>query len=213
MAKTDILTATETYGKAKTAFALALSDAATKREQAMYQLGADISSQTGKVLTPNEVSQRLAPDGQGLAGTTMTTGFGQGALPTVAQEGVATTSAAVTGLGERGVGSTSGLTQQARLVSGEQTALATQEAIQTAQAAVANAQADVTAAQGAERLAAAEYNTVAGRQMQNPSKKPATGKDLNIWNGKVHNASGKTIREATKKEIAAVKATAKKGKK
>lgn len=207
MTKTDILTATESYGKAKSAFGLALSDAAAQREAAMYALGGNYTTQAGKVLTPEEAGQVANVGGETLKSATLSTGFGDRGIATIAKTGVDATAAAVTGLQEQGISTESGLSQQARTVSRDQSALATQEAIQQSEATIAGINADQTTAFGTERAAAEDYNTALGRKMVNP--KPVTGKDLNIWGGKVHNAAGKVVRDATKKEVAKVKANAK----
>lgn len=171
MAKTDILTATETYGKAVTAFNAALANAANAREAAMYNLGADITTPSGKVLTPDQAGKMLGGEGFAM-GTKMTTGFGDTTLPTIQKEQTATTAEALQALGERGVGGDSGLAAQQRTISGEAGAIETQKAVQSAQADVATANAEQAAAAVEEQQAEAAYRTVAGQVAKSPKKKP-----------------------------------------
>lgn len=210
MAGTDILTKTENYGKAITAFNLALQNAASTRESAMIGLGADFTSTTGKVLSPKDAAQAMAPGGSGLDGTKMTTGFGDATLPTLTKEATATISQNVNDLVERGVGTGSGLSRQQNVVGGEMADIAKQQAVQEAQAKVAEANAEQVGAYGEERQAAADLATAQGKTLFDPKKNK--GKSLNIWGGKVHDAKGKTVREASKKEIAAARAKKKGGK-
>lgn len=171
MAKTDILTATETYGKAKTAFGIALAQAASQREASMYNLGADFTTQGGKTLTPNEVGTALG--GPGLApGTKMTTGFGEGALPSVQKEQTASVGETMQAATERGLGAGSGIAQQQKIAIQDTGALETQRAIQDAQAKVAEANAEQAGAALTEQQAEATYRTVAGQVAKKPKQKP-----------------------------------------
>jgi hypothetical protein len=159
MAKTDILTATETYGKAQTAFKLALANAASQREASMYNLGADFTTQGGKVLTPNEVGAALG--GPGLeAGTRMTTGFGDTTLPTIQKEQTASIGEAMQANVERGIGTGSGIAQQQKIAIQDTGALETQRAVQEAQGKVAEANAEQAGAALTEQQAEATYRTV-----------------------------------------------------
>lgn len=205
---TSIMTKAEQQGKAQTAFELALQQAASTREQAMIGLGVDIIGQTGNVLTPEQASDVMKPGGQTLAKTKMTTGYGEGAIPSVVKAGVAATGEALTGLTERGIGTTGGLAGQARVVGADAVQLAKQQAVQEAQAKMTEAEGAVTEADITLQGANADLATARGVNLGKKNKP----KDLNIWGGKVHDAKGKTIREATKKEIAAVKAKKKGGK-
>jgi len=172
MAKTDILTATETYGKAKTAFNISLSQAANAREAAMLGLGADLTSQSGNVITPKRAGELLGGAGLG-EGTTMTTGFGEGALPTIQKEQTASVGEAAQALTERGVGGESGLAKQSKLVIGDTGALATQAAVQEAQAKVAEANAGQAAAGMDVVESEAALETTRGKVAQTPKQKAA----------------------------------------
>ena len=158
---TDVLSATDNYGKANTAFALALQQASNQREAAMIGLGADFSSQAGKVYTPNEVGGMLG--GAGLdAGTTIKTGFGEGALATIDKTAVGNVYQQQEALDERGVGGTSGISQQAKTLVGDQAALAGQEAVQGFQGKVAEANLLQTTAKADLAGASAALDTASG---------------------------------------------------
>lgn len=164
---TDVLSATDNYGKAQTAFSLALAMAANQREQAMIGLGADFSSQTGKVYTPNEVGGMLG--GAGLdAGTTIRTGFGEGALATIDKTAVGNVYQQQEALDERGVGGTSGISQQAKTLVGDQAALASQEAVQDFQGKVAEANLLQSTAKADLAGASAELDTASGDETAVP---------------------------------------------
>lgn len=167
MAKVDVLTKAENYGKAQTAFKMALANAANAREGALISLGADITTPGGKVLTPDIAGKMLG--GEGLTpGTRLSTGFGEGALPSIAKEQVGTTAEAVQALQERGVGGTSGLAAQQRTISGEAGAIETQKAIQQAQTEIAAATAEQVEAATAEQEAEASYRTSIGQVAKTP---------------------------------------------
>lgn len=170
MAKTDILTATENYGKAQTAFQIALANANSARELAMYNLGADFTTQGGKVLTPNEVGQALG--GEGIPkSTTMSVGFGDRGISKIQAEQTGTTAEVVAKLQEQGISSSSGLTGQARLVSSDIGAGAKQAAVQAAQTEAAQASAEQAAAAMEEQQAQATYDTALGMKAV-PAGKP-----------------------------------------
>ena len=133
-----ILSATENYGKAQTAFNIAMAQAANQREQAMIGLGADFTTQGGGIITPDAGGKALGGEGFE-AGTAIRTGFGDGALPTISKTQAGAVYQQQQILGEKGVGSTSGLAGQAKLVTQDQGALETQGAIQNFQAEVAEA--------------------------------------------------------------------------
>jgi hypothetical protein len=134
----DILSATENYGKAQTAFSIAMAQAANQREQAMIGLGADFTTQSGNVITPNEGG--IALGGEGLpTGTAIRTGFGEGALSTIAKTQAGAVYEGQQTLGEKGVGGTSGVAGQAKLIVQDQGVLETQAAIQDFQSKVATA--------------------------------------------------------------------------
>lgn len=168
MANTDILTATENYGKAQTAFQLALQEAARAREGAMISLGADITSTTGNVLNPVQAGKALGGIGPDKI-QTITTGYGEGALPTVAKEQVGAVAATAEEAAARGIRE-SGTAAQAKLVAQEQGALATQEAIQKAQQTVAEAGATETQAKVNLEEAAAARRTAAGVRPKKKTK-------------------------------------------
>lgn len=170
----DILSATQNYGKAQTAFEIALKQAANQREQAMIGLGADFTSQGGRVITPNEGGATLGGEGFE-AGTRMSTGFGEGALPTIAKTQAGAVYEQQQALGEKGVGSTSGLAGQSKLVTQDQGALETQAAVQDFQAKVAEANLSQTTAKFDLASAEADLSTAQGEELSIPSKpgKPA----------------------------------------
>ena len=166
----DILSATQNYGKAQTAFEIALKQAANQREQAMIGLGADFTTQGGKVITPNEGGVALG--GEGLpSGTTISTGYGEGALSTIAKTQAGAVYEGQQALGERGVGG-GGTAAQAKLITQDQGALETQGAIQDFQANVAEA----NLAEGAAKLdlatASADLATAQEEELPIPGAKP-----------------------------------------
>ena len=168
----DILSATQNYGKAETAFSIAVKQAANQREQAMIGLGADFTTQGGTIITPDQGGKALG--GAGFeAGTRMTTGFGEGALPTIAKTQAGAVYETQQALGERGVGATSGVAGQAKLVTQDQGALETQAAVQDFQGKVAAA----NLAQGAAKLdlatASADLATAQEEKLPVGKRKPA----------------------------------------
>jgi hypothetical protein len=168
----DILNATQNYGKAQTAFSIAMAQAANQREQAMIGLGADFTTQGGNVITPNEGGVVLG--GAGLpTGTAIRTGFGEGALPTVAKTQAGAVYQQEQALLEKGVGGGSGVTGQAKLITQDQGALETQGAIQDFQGKVAEA----NVAQGAAKLdlatASADLATAQEKKLPVGKRKPA----------------------------------------
>jgi len=169
---TDVLSATDNYGKANTAFALALQQASNQREAAMIGLGADFSSQAGKVYTPNEVGGMLG--GAGLdAGTTIKTGFGEGALATIDKTAVGNVYQQQEALDERGVGGTSGISQQAKALVGDQQGLASQQAVQDFQGAVAEANLAQASAKADLAGASAALDTATGDETPVPKPEGA----------------------------------------
>ena len=169
---TDVLSATDNYGKAQTAFSLALQQAANQREAAMIGLGADFSSQAGKAYTPNEVGGMLG--GAGLdAGTTIRTGFGEGALATIDKTAVGNVYQQQEALDERGVGGTSGISQQAKALVGDQQGLASQAAVQDFQGAVAEANLAQASAKADLAGAGAALDTATGDETPVPKPEGA----------------------------------------
>jgi len=169
---TDVLSATDNYGRANTAFALALQQASNQREAAMIGLGADFSSQAGKVYTPNEVGGMLG--GAGLdAGTTIKTGFGEGALATIDKTAVGNVYQQQEALDERGVGGTSGISQQAKALVGDQQGLASQEAVQGFQGKVAEANLAQSTAKADLASAGAALDTASGDETAVPKPEGA----------------------------------------
>jgi hypothetical protein len=159
---TDILTATETYGKARTAFGQALVDAAAQREQTMIDLGASIMGQKGQVLTPTQAAKMLGPSGTGLPKTAkITTGIGEGALPTAAKEEAAAVYSATQDLQNRGVG-TGGLVGQARAIGTEAGDVTKQQIITDATKSLAATAKGVAAARSAASQAKASLQTARG---------------------------------------------------
>lgn len=164
----DILSATQNYGKAQTAFEIALKQAANQREQAMIGLGADFTTQGGKVITPNEGGVALG--GEGLpSGTRISTGYGEGALSTIAKTQAGAVYEGQQALGERGVGG-GGTAAQAKLITQDQGALETQGAIQDFQGKVAAA----NLAEGAAKLdlATASADLATAQEEELPIGKP-----------------------------------------
>ena len=166
----DILSATQNYGKAQTAFEIALKQASNQREQAMIGLGADFTTQGGKVITPNEGGVALG--GEGLpSGTMISTGYGEGALSTIAKTQAGAVYEGQQALGERGVGG-GGTAAQAKLITQDQGALETQGAIQDFQGQVAEA----NLAEGAAKLdlatASADLATAQEEEVPVPKGKP-----------------------------------------
>jgi hypothetical protein len=177
----DILSATQNYGKAQTAFSIAMAQAANQREQAMIGLGADFTTQGGKVITPNEGGVALG--GEGLpTGTAIRTGYGEGALPTIVKTQAGAVYEGQQALGERGVGDGSGVAGQAKLITQDQGALETQVAIQDFQGKVAEANTAESAAKLDERTAAADLATAQEEKLPmgkgKPGKKPKTKAEL-----------------------------------
>jgi hypothetical protein len=169
----DILSATQNYGKAQTAFEIALKQAANAREQAMIGLGADFTSQGGRVITPNEGGAALGGEGFE-AGTRMSTGYGEGALPTIAKTQAGAVYETQQALGEKGVGGTSGVAGQAKLITQDQGALETQAAVQEFQGKVAEA----NLAQGTANadLTSAEADLSTAQEEKLPMGKGKSGK-------------------------------------
>jgi hypothetical protein len=103
----------------------------------------------------------------------MTTGFGEGALPTIQKEQTASVGEAAQALTERGVGGSSGLAKQSKLVIGDTGDLATQAAVQEAQAKVAEANAGQAAAGMDVVESEAALETTRGKVAQTPKQKAA----------------------------------------
>lgn len=168
----DILNTTQNYGKAQTAFSIAMAQASNQREQAMIGLGADFTTQGGNVITPNEGGVVLG--GAGLpTGTAIRTGFGEGALPTIAKTQAGAVYQQEQALLEKGVGGGSGVTGQAKLITQDQGALETQVAVQDFQGKVAEA----NVAQGVAKLdlatAAGDLATAQEKKLPVGKRKPA----------------------------------------
>ena len=159
---TDNITAVENYGKEQQAFAKALVDASTQRQQIMTDLGASIMTQSGRVITPTQAAKMLGPSGTGLPKTAkITTGFGEGALATNAKDEVAAAYTAARDIQNRGVGE-GGLTGQARTIGVEAGNVANQQAIEAGLRGIATVDASVAAAQQQSDAAKAILNTVRG---------------------------------------------------
>jgi len=171
----DILSATQNYGKAQTAFEIALKQAANAREQAMIGLGADFTSQGGRVITPNEGGAALGGEGFE-AGTRMSTGYGEGALPTIAKTQAGAVYETQQALGEKGVGGTSGVAGQAKLVTQDQGALETQAAVQEFQGKVAEANLAQATAKFDLTSAAADLSTAQEEELPIGDKKTTPAK-------------------------------------
>lgn len=162
MASTDILTAAENYGDAKSAFALALNQAKQLRQQAMFDIGADYIQQGGQTLTSDAVGKALGGAGFDKP-TAMKAGFGTRGLSLIAQEQAGTAYQQDVNAQERGLTLGSGVREAARLVAQEAGQEATEEAFRNYQASLAEAAADQAEAKAKELEAKAEYDTVRGR--------------------------------------------------
>ena len=166
---TDTITAVENYGKAKTAFGLALEQAAVAREETMRNLGVDILGQQGTVLTPEQAAKKLGPDGAGLGTARLKTGIGEGAIPTIAKEGAATAYAAATDVRSRGI-TGGGLVGQTKAITGEATSLAEQAAVKEAMKSLYATEQGVLAAQAGSRDALATLRAAQGIKVKNKKK-------------------------------------------
>jgi len=167
----DILSATQNYGKAQTAFEIALKQAANQREQAMIGLGADFTTQGGKVITPNEGGVALG--GEGLpSGTRISTGFGEGALSTISKTQAGAVYQQEQALLEKGIVAGSGTAGQAKLITQDQGALETQGAIQDFQGKVAAANTAESAAKLDLATASADLATAQEEEVPIPGAKP-----------------------------------------
>ena len=171
----DILSASENYGKAQSAFRLALEQSASQRQQAMIGLGADFTTQTGKVLTPNQAGKALG-GGALQEGTTMTTGYGEGALPTITKTQAGAVNEVQQALLEKGVGGTSGLAGQAKLVTQDQGALETEAAVFDVEGKIAQADLAQAAAKGDVRSAKGSLDTAMGVKTKLAGKRKKGGK-------------------------------------
>ena len=172
----DILSASENYGKAQTAFSLALGQAASQRQQAMIGLGADFTTQTGKVINPIQAGKALGGGGALKEGTTMITGYGEGALPTITKTQASAVNEVQQALLEKGVGGTSGLAGQAKLVTQDQGALETQAAVLDVEGKIAQADLAQVAAKGDLRSAKGSLDTAMGVKTKLAGKRKKGGK-------------------------------------
>lgn len=172
----DILSASENYGKAQTAFNIALTQASSQREQAMIGLGADFTTQTGKVINPMQAGKALGGGAAFQEGSTITTGYGEGALSTIAKTQAGAVNEGQQALLEKGVGGTSGLAGQAKLVTQDQGALETQAAVLDVESKIAQADLAQIAAKGDERSAKGTLNTAMGIKTKLAGKRKKGGK-------------------------------------
>lgn len=178
----NILQKTAEYGKARSAFGQALAAAAASREQTMYGLGADFTTQTGKVLTPQQAGNLMVQDPQEFGKTKMTTGFStQGTgLSGISQEQAATVYEGDVAAQEAGITTGSGIRSQRRLVTQDAGDVERLKLVQAAQEQVAAGEADVVAAKAAEAGAKAELQAARGmrrkpkgkRKQEKPQQKP-----------------------------------------
>jgi len=171
----DILSATQNYGKAQTAFEIALKQAANAREQAMIGLGADFTNQGGNIITADAGGKALGGEGFP-AGTRMSTGYGEGTLPTIVKTQAGAVYETQQALGEKGVGGTSGIAGQAKLVTQDQGALETQAAVQEFQGKVAEANLAQATAKADLTSAAADLATAQEEELPIGGKKTKPGK-------------------------------------
>ena len=185
----DVLSKAEQYGVARGEFAKTLAQAAQVREQAMYNLGADFTTQGGDVLSPTQAAEALGKDPEKFGRTTkMTTGFtttGRG-LGGIQQEQTAAVYEADVAAQERGITAGSGTREQSRLLTREAGDVERQKLIQDTQAQIAGAEGEVVAAKGAVESAEAGLATARGRRANRrkkqqgkkpkPVAKPVNGK-------------------------------------
>lgn len=185
----DVLSKAEQYGVARGEFAKTLAQAAQVREQAMYNLGADFTTQGGDVLSPTQAAEVLGKDPEKFGRTTtMTTGFtttGRG-LGGIQQEQTAAVYESDVAAQERGITAGSGTREQSRLLTRDAGDVERQKLIQATQAEIAGAEGEVVAAKGAVESAEAGLDTARGRrankrkkQQSNKNKpvaKPVSGK-------------------------------------
>lgn len=172
----NILSAEQKRLEASLAFDQALRNAASARDAAIINLGADIRGMGGNIMTPDQVGDILGPDKKGtLQGATMSVGFGDTTLPTITKGGVGAVYQAKEDLAERGVGTTSGLVGQQRTTIGEATSIEGQQAIQAAQAGITEANAAQVDAFGEKAMAEAALAAAQGKAPGKPGKvKPKT---------------------------------------
>lgn len=172
----NILSAEQKRLEASLAFDQALRNAASARDAAIINLGADIRGMGGTIMTPDQVGDILGPDKKGtLQGTTMSVGFGDTTLPTITKAGTGAVFEAKENLAERGVGTTSGLVGQQRTTIGEATDIEKQQAIQAAQGEITEANAAQIAAFGERAMAEAGVEAARGRAPGQKNKvKPKT---------------------------------------
>lgn len=156
----NILDAVDKAVTAKRAYDSAIYQSSLERENAMRNLGVDLTTAGGKVLTPEEAAVRLGPSGAGFKGVSASVGFGEGTMPTIAKTQVGAVSDVVQTNVERGVGE-SGLTEQARKIIREQGVLDTTAAIEDVRNTIATSEAGVVAAKG--DLDLAKQNVTAAR--------------------------------------------------
>jgi hypothetical protein len=180
-----------------------VKQAANQREQAMIGLGADFTTQTGSVLSPGQVADAYGSAGDP-SGLTMRTGFGEGALPTIAKTQAGAVYQQEQALLEKGVGGGSGVTGQAKLITQDQGAVETQSAIQDFQGKVAEAAVGEGAAKLDERNAAADVATAEGMVLRiGKGKKPKTKAEV----AKIRNKNASARAAANQAAIKADKPT------
>lgn len=157
----NILDAVDKAMTAKRAYDSAIYQSSLEREAAMRNLGVELTTGSGSVLTPQEAATRLGPAGQGFEGVTASVGFGEGAIPTITKEQVGAVADVVAANTERGVGE-SGLTEQQRKIIGEQGAIDTTKTIAEARDVITASEAEVVNKKGDLDLARADVKAARG---------------------------------------------------
>jgi hypothetical protein len=158
---TDVITATENWGKATTAFQVALKTAAMQRQQILNDLGADVTRPSGKVMSVEKAGQLFGPAGDPAARkrVSLKTGFGEGQLATIAKTAAGASYQVTEQAAERGVGGESGVVGASRVLVNESQDIEQQKAIEAASAAMNEANAGVAAAKAEQLQAEAAMKT------------------------------------------------------
>ena len=158
----DILESVENWGKANTAFQMALRAANTARQSVFADLGVDLMRDaSGKIMKPeNAVKVFTGQDPKTARKVSMRIGFGEGALPTIAKEAAGEAYQATQALAERGMDAAGGLVGTARTLVTDAQKIGQQKAIEAATTQLADinqsvieAKSQVEQAKAAERAA------------------------------------------------------------
>lgn len=192
---TDVITATENWGKAETAFQIALKNARVQREQALLDLGADVTRPTGKVMSVENAGKLYGPAGDPAVRerVSLRTGFGEGTLASISKEAAGEAYQATQALTERGVGE-GGLTGTARTLTTEAQKIGEEEAVKAAMGAISEANLGIAAAKEEALQAKAALDTVKGVRTKVADKRKNKQKN-NQTAGRPPGSSGRTSRK------------------